>query len=310
MSNIAELYDVLGVEMPTEETSEQTQEVADPAEEASEQNQEVAEPDADVDTDALEEPEEEIEPEEPKREPMSKEERAANAKRRRQQEIDEAVNKAREEERTAMNGRISRFLKQAQIKNVYKDGKPIETLEDGEAWAEANRLAQVEKDLSKGKLTPEALQTVVEQSPVVQKLQEQLTATTRAAEAAEKQQFDKSVEVELAEIQKLDPTIQNLTDILDKPEGKTWAGYVQRNNMNYLDAYKLAFHDQIVARAQTAAQMGAAMKDRGKSHLKATGARGQGAVEVPARVKDYYRQFQPNMTDAEIAEDYNKRMQE
>ena len=306
MSNIAELYETFGLEQPAEESeSGNEQEVADPAEETSENNQDVAEPDADVDTDdSEEEPEEPTQ--EPKRKPMSKEERAANAKQRRQQEIDEAVNKALEQER----GRFNRFLQQAQIKNVYADGKVIATIDDGEAWAEADRLAKVEKDLSKGKLTPEALRLAVEQSPLVQQLQEQMTASARAAEEAQRQQFSKSVEVELAEIGKLDPTVKSLADILSKDGGKKWAGYVQNNGMSYLDAYKLAFHDEIVARAQTAAQTGAAMKERSKSHLKASGARGQGAVEVPARIREFYRQFQPSMTDAEIEADYNKRMQE
>ena len=306
MSNIAELYEAFGLEQPAEEPeSENTQEVAEPAEETSGNDQEVAAPDADVDTDVSEEPEQE-----PERKPMSKEERTANAKRRRQQEIDEAVNKALEQERAAQNARFERFLAQAGIKNAYDGGKEIKTLEDGEKWAEADRLARVERDLSKGKLTPDALRLAVEQSETVQKLQEQLSAVTAAAQESNDRQFRAGVEVELAEIAKLDPTVRSLADILSKEKGKQWAGYVQRNGMSYLDAYKLAFHDEIVANAQKAANAGASMRAQGKGHLKATGSRGQGAVEVPARVKAYYREFMPHMTDAEIVADYNKRMQE
>ena len=42
------------------------------------------------------------------------------------------------------------------------------------------------------------------------------------------------------------------------------------------------------------------MREQGKRHLKPDTPRGQGAIEVPKKIKDNYRIFQPDMTDAEI----------
>lgn len=308
MDNIAELYRTLGVEMPTDQTGEQEQEVAEPAE-TGEQEQELAEPAADTDGEETE-PDEKDEPEtepKPNKKQLSREERAANAARRRQKEIDDAVNAALEKERSENNARWQKFFDQAQMKNRHADNAAIDSLEKAEAWAEQDRIAQLQANLKKGSLTPQDLQTAVEQSPAFRAMQQKLQAGEQAAAQQNQKQFEQSVEVELAQIQKLNPKIKSIADILAMDTGKQWASYVQNNNMSYLDAYRLANMDALIEQGQKAAAAGDQMRSKGKSHLQPVNPRGQGGVEVPKRVKELYRMGRPNMTDAEIEADYRKR---
>lgn len=270
-----------------------------------------AEPDTDDDMDPEtgEEPEQDPEPAQKQtKEPMSKEERAANARRRRQKEIDDAVAAARAEEQKKFNDRLSAFFKDARMKNAHNGNSDILTLEDAEAWAEADRLAKAEAALKAGKLTPEVMQTLVEESPGFKAMQQKLRQQEQVSQNQSQQQFQKSVETELAEIRKLNPQISGLTDILNMDTGKQFAAYVQKHGMSYLDAYKLANHEQLMQQAQQVAAAGARVAAGGKDHLKKTQSRGQGALEVPADVKENYRVLMPGMTDEEIQKEYNRFM--
>lgn len=313
MGNVAELYEALGVEMPAEPApeSENNQEAAGPGE-TGENVQEVAEPENDVEQDEPEEPTGEPE-EKPEKKQMTKEERAENAKLRRQKEIDDAVSKAvkdaveAEQKKTAE--RLTAFFNQAQIKNAHNGNTPITNLDEAEAWAQADRMAKASTNLKKGVLTPQDMQAMLEDSPAFKALQQKQAQQEQAAKAQSQQQFRQNVDLELAEIRKLNPKVNGLADILAMDTGKQWAAYVQKNGMSYLDAYKLANHDQLLQQAQQAAQAAVEVKKQSKSHLKADTARGQGAVDVPKGVKAMYREFMPEMTDAEIEADYRKRAQ-
>ena len=307
MGNVAALYEALGVEMPKEEPeSENTQEVAEPAE-TGENEQEPAEPAAAEEPGAEDVDDTEQEPE---KKEQTKQERAENARRRRQKEIDYAVKAAVAAERASSKQRLDAFFKQARMKNQHNGGSEILSLEDAEAWAQADRMARVQANLKKGQLTADDMQALIEESPAVKALQENQSRQEQKAKEESRQRFAQSVETELAQIRKLNPKVQSLQDILAMDTGKQWAAYVQHNGMSYLEAYKLANYDQLVQMAQQAATAGAKVREQGKSHLKPDTPRRQGAVEVPKRIKDNYRIFQPEMTDAEIEADYRKRMQD
>ena len=305
MDNIADLYQTLGVEMPKDHKGEQDQEVAAP-EETGEQDQEVAAPDADDED--LDPEQEELEPDtKPDKKPLTREERAANAVRRRQQETEEKVRAAVEKERAENNARWAKFFQQAQLRNQHQNGDLIDSLEKAEQWAEQDRLAKLQKNLKEGKLTPEDLQTAMEQSPAFRALQQRQQSAEQKTAEADQAKFERDSEIEMAEIQRLDPTIKTLADIIQKPQGKTFAILVRNANMDYLSAYKMAFHDQLVEQAQKAAAAGEQIKKAGKSHLQPPSPRGQGGIEVPKKIKEIYRMGRPGMTDAEIEADYRKR---
>ena len=299
--NIVNEWEVFGLEVPTEahaaEPSEggQAQEIAAHAVEGA-QDPAVADPEEDVDTPDAED----------EKKPLTKEERAANAQRRREKELKDAVDEALRKEREETQARLGKFFAQAKIKNPHADGALITSLEQAEAWAESDRLAKVSQNLKKGQLNAEDLQTLIEESPVVKQLQQENAQARQQLQQQEGQQFQKTVEMELAQIRKINPAITSLTDILQMDTGKKFAELVQHHGLGYLDAYKFANMDTMVAQAGAVAAAGARNLSAGKDHMTATKPRGEGALEVPADVKENYRALMPGITDEEIQKEYQR----
>jgi len=80
---------------------------------------------------------------------------------------------------------------------------------------------------------------------------------------------------------------------------------VKKGN-NLVDAFKLANYDTLTSSTAAASRQAAINAAQSKQHLSQTTTRGAGAVSVPADVKEAYRAFNPNATDAEIQQHYNK----
>lgn len=295
MTDTVDVWGVFDLEAPEENPAEEQQPEG-------EQEQEVADPDHDDEDDGSDDGEE---PEkQPDKKPLTKEERAANAARRRQKEVDDAVEAALKKERA----RMEKFLAQAKIRNPHAGNAEIKTLEDAETWAESDRMARLQRNLKSGNLTAEDLQAAMEQSPAFKALQAKQAAADEAATQQTREQFSRNVEMELAQIQKINPAVKTLADIVRMPTGKEFGRYVQQYGMSYLEAYKLANHDQLVEQARTVAATGAKVAAGGKSHMTKTTTRGQAAIEVPADIAAGYRTMDPSMTKAEIEKEYRKFM--
>lgn len=305
-------WDVLGVKEPETEQdpetpeSEQEPEVAEPAGEG-EQDQQPADAGTDDDVDDDQEPEPEQEPE---KKPLTKEERAANAKRRRQKEIDdavsEAVEKALAEERSRQKAKEEAFFKAAKMKNAHKGGSDILNLDDALDWATADKVAKANERLKKGQMTAEDLQAMVEETPAFKAMQQKQAEQERAAAQQSQQQFSQSVELEMAEIRKLDPTVNGLADIVKMETGKEFARLVQHGGLSYLEAFKLANMDKLMEQRARVAATSAKVSASGKDHLTKTKSVGTPQIEVSQDMKDAYRIFDLSATDEKIEKHYRK----
>lgn len=240
---------------------------------------------------------------------QTKEQRAENARRRRQEEqeaaIKAAVEKALAEEREKSKADMAAFFARANLKNTVT-GKPITTMEEFDAWRADYDAAKLEKDLKAGKLTPEALRSAVEQTPALQELRKQ--QEQRAAADAEQKRAAAQAQVdrEIAEIHKLDPSINSVRDLLSMENAKEFYAAVKRGN-SFLDAYRLVNFDRLTAARAEAAKRQAMNNARGKDHL--TGVRtpqGTGAATVPKDEMEAFKLFNPDATEAEITAWYNK----
>lgn len=306
--NEVDVWGVFGLEEPAEQEvqqppeGEQEPETAEPAD-AGEQDQELAEPDAEEDDLDEDKPNPEAEPE---KKPLTREQRRENAKRRREQEIRERVEAALAEERKAQKARLDAFFGQAKMKNQHKGGAEIRSLEDAEEWAQSDRMARVQANLKSGKLTPEDITALVEESPAVKALQENQSRQAQAAQEQDQQRFRVTVEQEMAEIRAMNPRINSLTDILAMETGKEFARLVQHHGLSYLEAYKLANQNQLMEQARNVAATGARVAAGGKEHLTKTQTRGQTPVEVPKDIAEGYRVMNPGITDADIEKKYRK----
>ena len=294
-----------GAELPTE--GEKEQESADPVDGSEAPGRE------NRDEHTVQKDEEE--PEEPggEKPAMTPEERrkAAQERRRREQQaaVDEAVEKAIQAEREKSRAEMTNFFKGAKLKNTIT-GELITSMEEYRAWQEAFEAEKLRRDLAAGKLTPEGLDKAIAGSEAMRRVREIVQRDDEAKRQQDMAAAQAKAEADMVEIRKLDPTIQTIQDLLKMPTSKEFFGYVTKNRLSFLQAFKLANQDRITAQRQEAARQQALNAARGKSHLSPIGAgKGKGADAIPSEDVAYFRAIMPEATEAEVRayiEKYNE----
>ena len=314
----AKIYEALGLEQPNDGAN--GQEVADPAEEASAidtatgaNGQEVADP-APADTETL--PDEGLE-EAPNEDPaqdkqtMTPQQRRENAARRRQQEekqrIDQAVSAAVAAEQQRSADMLKGLFAKAGLKNTFT-GQPITTMDEFDSYQQQFAAAKLQQDLKAGTLTPEVLDQVISQHPTVKKAAEVLRTSEEAQKKQEEATARANIDAEVAKIHAMDPSITSVNDLLNMPNAKAFYEYA-RKGLPLSDAYYLVNREKLEAAKAEAIRQQALNNNRGKEHLHSTGnARGSGAVSVTAEQMAMFRLFNPNASEAEILNYYNKHL--
>lgn len=301
--NEADYYALFGLEKPSEEPApepeakgEEVTALADGAEENTQRQPENTEDVVDSPID---------EEEEGAAAPMSREERKKQAKERRQRMINEAVQEAltKEREKTgkAHKEELAAIFAGAGLIDRYHDNKPVTNMEEFRTWQEAQKTERLNRELKEGRLTPETLQQAIEDSPTVQGLREK-----PESKPAEKLDMEQIVRQELEEIKKLDPSIQSINDITALPTGEDFRALVNRGNISFLEAFKIANFDRIQT-LRAAAQRQAAKNAESKSHMKGINASATGGAEISGREMQIYKAMCPWMSEEEIRKDFAKR---
>jgi len=217
------------------------------------------------------------------------------------------VEKALAEERSKQKAKEEAFFKVAKMKNAHKNGADILSLEDALEWATADKVAKANERLKKGQMTAEDLQAMVEETPAFKAMQQKQAQQEQADAQRSQQQFAQNVELEMAEIRKLDPSVKSLADIVKMDTGKEFARLVSPPyGLNYLDAFRLANMDRLMEQRAKVAATSAKVAASGKEHLTKTKSVGTPPLEVPNDVKAAYRIFNPKATDEEIEKHYRK----
>lgn len=275
-------------QQPTE-TGAKEQEAADPAEEGSKDT-------AGTGTGGEEAGENEA---------LTEEQRRNNAAQRRRAEQQAAVDKALEEERAKFKAEWDTFFQKAQLKNTLT-GQPIKTREEFDEWHSAFETAKLERDLKSGKLSPETLSKAISESPEMKQVKALLENNQAAKKESENAAAKARIDQEIAEIHKLDPSINTTADLLKMERAKEFYEYVKKGN-SFIDAYYLANREKLAQRTAEAAKAQSLNAARSKDHLKTTNeTRGTGAADVPPEVMEQYRYLNPGISDKEIREHYNK----
>lgn len=294
------LFDALGVKR-----GEKDQEAAAPEEteaEGQEPEEEAEEPEetAEAPDDAGEEAEEAPE--------QTEEQRRENARRRReaekQQAIDAAVKEALEKREQEFAERTDTFFQRAGLVNPYTK-QPITNMDEFNAWATEQENKKLQKELSSGKLTKETLDSLIDKRQAEREAQEREVQAQQDREAQEQQQLQAEIDRQLGEIRKLDPSIKELKDLMNRPYSKDFYAAVQRGN-NFIDAYYLATRSQQESITAEAARQSAINNVTGKKHLKATGIGGKAGATVTAEERKMFKLFNPDASDEAIQKYQNK----
>ena len=307
------VYQAFGLEAPQQESGAQAQEPAAPADQNDAtptaegvQAQEPAEPAQTegeaVDMNAAVEGSEDPETQE---EPMSVDERRQNAARRRQQEQQAAIQAALTAQSQQHADVLKDLFARVGLKNTYT-GEPITTIEQFNEWDSKYKAEKLEQELAAGQLTQEGLNTAISAHPMVQQAAQIVQQHTAQQEQQSKEAFQAKVDAQIAEIGKLDPSITSVQDLLQMPKAKEFYSFVNRG-YDFVSAFKLANFDRLTEANAEAVRQQAMNNARGKEHMTPVGNnRGSGALSVPAKDLAYFRAFNPNATEAQIQDYYNK----
>lgn len=306
-----EIYEALGLELPQRQ-DEAPEGAGDGQESAQElQNgQEGQEPESGQDE--LEDGQEGIqEGQEPEEQEKPKEQKAQTLTR---EALEEAVRQAVARERQRQEQVMADFFRSANLRDPVI-GEIIRDMSGLESYSQAAETRRLERNLAEGKLTPEDIDAMIRRR-LAAKPQEagtppaaQTEHPAAQTETPAPQVTEEQVAAELAEIHRLDPSVNSLEDILKGPEREAFVSAVRRGN-SFLDAFRLASFDRLQQQRQVEAAQRAAQAERNRSrskeHMVPAGSRGQGAAEVPADILELYREIMPEASAEEIQKHYNK----
>lgn len=237
----------------------------------------------------------------PARREMSPEERHRQAEARRAREAQErqAAEQLRRDQIFA-----EMFAGQT---NPYT-GKPITTEAEFRAYqAEKERRRQAEQ-LQQAGIQPETIRGIVDQQlgPVREQLMRAQMQAAQERARAVNQQAQEAIGAFVKGLSAEWPEIKSMDDIAAMPTAEEFNGYVQMG-LSLDKAFYLANRKEIEARKIAAAKTAAIHGVAGKQHLNPVPAGGGSEpVEVPADMRDAYREMMPDATDAEIKAAYTK----
>ena len=207
----------------------------------------------------------------------------------------------------AMEQRIRNEMKRAhdeELQAVFEalglkdgDGNPISDMEAYRRNQEQAQVKKLERDLQSGKLTMEGLQAALSNLPGVKAV---VDAAEKVTQEAGRDKFIAQREMQLAQIRKMNPNIKSINDIVEMSTGQEFLKAVN-SGCDFVMAYKVANHEAIVKQARDAGAQSVRNAVAGKSHLRQTTNNVKGGVEVTQAMRDLYRAYKPNITDAEIA---------
>ena len=239
----------------------------------------------------------------PARREMSPEERHRQAYGRRAREEAKAL--ARQEEQQRRDQIFAEMF--AGQTNPYT-GKPITTEAEFRAYqAEKERRRQAEQ-LQQAGIQPETIRGIVDQQlgPFREQLMRAQMQAAQERARAVNQQAQEAIGAAIKNISATWPEIKSMDDIIALPTRDDFNRLVQMGN-TIEDAFYLANRKEIEARKIAAARTAAVHGVAGKQHLNPVPAGGGSEpVEVPADMRDAYREMMPDATDAEIKAAYTK----
>lgn len=181
---------------------------------------------------------------------------------------------------------------------------PIKNAQDYLDALDAQNTLEARKQLeSKGidpNLFEEMVNRQVENNPYVQQAQVVL-------EEARKRELNDTVNEGIKEIQKLNPSIKTIQDVLNQPTVEQFIEYTK--TMSMVDAYKLANFDALMASKTASAKQAALNNMNGTSHLSQTDGVTDGndnEVEIPQNELAQWKRAFPHASAKELRRKYNQ----
>ena len=180
-------------------------------------------------------------------------------------------------------------------------GAEIKTEADYFAAMDAQSQLQMERTLKEKGLDPNLITQAVAQNPTVRQAQAILENTQRA-------EAERQLMADVAEIAKIDPSIQNVADLAKSASFPMVMKLVNDNGLSVYDAYKIANFDALSARKAEAERQAAINRAKSKDHLESTNSLAspdEKTIPIPSSQLQRWRDAYPGLTDAELTAKYN-----
>lgn len=217
-------------------------------------------------------------------EPQSKEENQKYAEFRRKTEAEVLRAKQEADQASRMMNEIFETAYKGEI-NPYT-GQTIETVDDFIAWKDQHEKQQ----LQDAGLPPDYIDKVINNHPVIQQANAMLEQTKQTQQRV-------AFEKELIEIQKVNPKIKSIEDLVMENKDNETFNALLRGGMDLSKAYA------------TVHKLPKAKQDDTKNHMQSVGGGTAGSGverEIPANELETYREAFPNETLAQLRTRYNR----
>ncbi len=224
----------------------------------------------------------------------------AAARREAERQRDSAIAAERESSRKA----IEEVFASLGLQDPYT-GKPIRTKEEYDAYRNADSAQKKRDFMRENNMDERAYNSMIGELPEVRAAREAVERAQIAAQNAARERARTQLDEQIREIGTLDPSIKTIDDLTHNESYPKVFEMIKRG-YTPVDAYRIANFDKLTKNASDAARQTVLNNQSGKEHLVQTTQRGTGIASVPADVRQAYRELNPDMSDAEIAKDYEK----
>lgn len=176
--------------------------------------------------------------------------------------------------------------------------EPIRSQADYLRALDAQEELRAKQQLEDNGIDPNIIDNLIANNPRIRQ------AEMVMAEA-EKQQILNNINLDVAELGKLDPTIKSLTDV---PPNVIEMSMASNGAINLTNAYKILNFGKISEKKAEAITQSAINQAKGKQHLNPVNgvATPDEGVEIPSSELSLWKDMFPNKTSAELKALYNK----
>lgn len=208
-----------------------------------------------------------------------------------------------EQARKAMADLDAMYAKQFGSYTNPETGEPIRNARDYVEAMEAQKRVQAREQLRQNNIDPSLIDNAVANSPIV-----------RQAEAAiaelNNYRTMQSVEKDINEVLKLDPSLNKDTLVQD-PKVQESIQYINAHpGISFVDAYKIVNFDRLASSQTAAAKQAVVNQVKGQAHL----ANGNALTttdsedDIPASMLENYKELFPDKSMKELKALYNRTM--
>lgn len=216
-----------------------------------------------------------------------------------------------ERERIAQQNRqVTEATLDAQVESLglqdpYRDNAPIKTHQELLAFRQRSYQEKLGRMGRAAGMTDEEVQAFIDQHPDVAAAKQLRQQQEIQAQEAAKQQAQRALNADLAEIEKLMPGVGSKEGVVSHESWPKVQKLMADNpKMGLLAAFRSVNAEAIASRMAGKAAGAAKRNAAGKNHLRSGKGRGEGLPEVPADVKAIYRAFDPGMSENDMRRAY------